>query len=189
MLLSLLRANQERCGLQDNDIAKTNLISNLNKQLEQREEEIRKSTIRNLWTARIDVKNFGVDNNVIVTNLLDERPVNITKPDWFKNEEGQGIVVEGASGFAKLSLRFVGRGIMKIDLRGITKFGPYQNRLPYWITFLSFRINGREILQKPVNIWHDKPMTLKKQVQDGEVMIIEFSWCPCRNSVEEILSE
>ena len=185
MILSLLNANQERCGLQDRVKAKDQMIADLKKQLEKKEADMRETSVRDLWTSRIDIKNCGSHTGVSVTNLQESHPLDITEPSWFKNEVGQGVVVEGSSGYAKLSLRFTGDGLLVIDLRGITRLGVYQERLPYWITFLYLRVNGKDILSNPVDVWHDQPVTCKKKVEDGEVMILEYSWCPCRRSVTE----
>lgn len=178
MLLSFLKANQERCGLQDTVREKDRVILGLRKQLEKKEDEIRKSVARDLCTARLDIKSHGTNNDVEIINLQPNMPVSVTKPAWFKDAAGQGVVVEGSSGYAKLSLHCVGAGLLKLDLRGITKMSAEGKRLPYWITFSSFRINGRELLQHPMDVWHDEPVTCRKKVQHSEDMILEILWHP-----------
>ena len=89
----------------------------------------------------------------------------------------------------KLFLRCIGVGVLNVDLKGILRVTADGKRMPYWITFTSMRINGENILSKPVDVWHDQPLMCKKKVRDGEMLELEVMWQPCMKSVKELMVE
>lgn len=121
-------------------------------------------------TARIDIRNLGKsDNGVIVQG----DNINVVRPEWIKSDQGQGCVLQTkefrchftvqAVNDGKLSLTFLGR-----DVRSDGE------RLPLWVKYMSIRIDDKEFLSKPLNVWHNQYKQFVLNVKDGQVVHICF---------------
>ncbi len=117
--------------------------------------------------ARVDVALAGGD--VVCTDrgtsLLCERP------RWLRG----GCVVQFAADAETASgtvlLRAEKTGKLLILLRGpdVRKDG---RRLPRYIEFTEFSVNGKALLSNPVRVWHDKPQKITLPVKAGEELKI-----------------
>ena len=127
-------------------------------------------------TARIDIKNLGTEENVIVVTESSDPNAKIQNPAWFKNETGQGTVVQSTKGSMKLEIKCIGDGVLKVWLRGIDCRDRNSKRFPVWIDFTRFSINDKCIFTDSHVVWHDKPFVFKTDVIDGENIRLEIGW-------------
>ena len=69
--------------------------------------------------SRIDIKNFGNETNDIIIVESDDSSVNVTKPNWFSDDEGIGTVINSVKGSLNLSFKCVNDGRLEIAFKGI----------------------------------------------------------------------
>lgn len=123
-----------------------------------------------LSTFRIDVKNYGNANNTI--DIISDN-CKISRPSWYKNEQGQGITIEGTNIKQKIIVTAINRGNLTLRFMGIDRHYD-DKRIPIWIDYKSIKIDGREILSDSIATWHDKPYVYEIPVYDKQNIIIEF---------------
>lgn len=129
----------------------------------------RKYIQKQLLSSRIDIKNNGTEQNrvkIIASNCK------IETPSWFTNAQGVGQVVEYNNGIQKMTIKVIQDGRLYFAFRGIYKHIGEKN-LPIWIDYKSIKIDGKEILSAPVQVWHDKPYRYEIPVKDGQTIEIE----------------
>ena len=131
--------------------------------------------VRGVLTGRIDVKNRGKGNEVILTDVM---PGTYTeKPAWF-SKNGQGAVLENTAGQMSFICQCVGNGTLHFDLRGRCIRDAEKKTLPYFVDFTSFTVNGEERLPKRTPVWHDDPYQFEMPVKDGEQVTVTAQWQP-----------
>lgn len=129
---------------------------------------------KELLSFRIDIKNCGSKNDAVI---VEGNGVKIFHPEWFKNEEGQGVVVEGNSYEQEITVQIPQAGKLKIGFRGQDKrFNG--KRFPLKIYYTSIKINDREILTKPVSVWHDEPYKYEISTREGDKLMLDVKICP-----------
>lgn len=127
-------------------------------------------------TARIDVKNFGCNNNIEIVEISDSN-VNCYEPHWFNDKKGIGHVIESNEGILDFKIKCVNSGNLKIYLRGVDFKVKNGEKFPIYINYNMFYINGEKILENKL-IWHDKPFIFEKNVENNEILKIHIEWCP-----------
>ena len=123
-----------------------------------------KNFINNSKTIRMDIKNFG-SNNDIIFNFFDNY-ISFTSPKWFKNEYGIGYVIKFVNK-SKITFICKGDGELKIFIRGerlILSNGEYYN----FVTIIDdFKINNKTVIDNyPVSF--NFPFIYKQNVKDGD---------------------
>lgn len=132
-------------------------------------------------TARIDIKNFGNANNDIKIARINDLSANLSHPNWFKNNEGMGIIIESSLGFLNFELKCVNDGILRIWLRGIDCLDRNNNRFPVYVDYVNFEVNGEKIINGNTLTCHDEPYFYEKKVQNGEIIRLLIKWKPFNN--------
>ena len=136
-----------------------------------------KTLMLNYITSRIDIKNFGDENNSIeIIDMSDS--TNIQFPNWFKDKKGQGIQIENPNGTLNIKLKCIQKGTLNIFLKGRDVRDKEGTRFPVYIDYTSLKINGKEQLTENKLIWHDEPYIIKKEVKDSELITIQAEWKP-----------
>ncbi len=129
----------------------------------------KKSILKQLPSARIDVKNIGMSANNIEVKTM----ANVSAPTWFKDKTGAGKVVEFSALTNSMTIKAINAGKLIISFKG--KDCCYRGqRLPLWVDYESIKIDGREILSKPISVWHDKPYSFEMPVVDGQSVRIDI---------------
>ncbi len=130
-------------------------------------------------TARIDLKNYGEsDNDLIVLENSDPDSV-VNCPDWYKNQEGIGTVITSKKGCIDLKIKFVNDGFFKLGLRGIDFKDKTKKRVPVYIDYTKFTVNGETIFDSRLSICHDKPYSYTKEnVKNDDILDIHLEWEP-----------
>ena len=132
--------------------------------------------------ARIDMKNCGVEENriEIIESII---PIDhITFPKWFKNDEGQGIMIRSEKGTLDMRIKCINEGILKILLKSPDMRDKNSNRFPIYIDYTNFTVNNEKILKENVLVWHNAPYLFKKEVKDSEILDLHIEWTPFNES-------
>ena len=127
------------------------------------------------FTARIDIKNFGTHENNLEIMQISDYSADIYHPTWFKDDEGQGKLIESSAGILNLELKCIKSGLLKIWLRGIDCMDKNNHRFPIFIDFIKFEINNENLINKNTLVWHDEPYVHEKKVEDSEIIKIHIS--------------
>ncbi len=142
------------------------------------------ATLKWLDMARVDIKNRGEGNDVIVTVIEGEK-CDITKPRWF-SKCGTGYLIETSDKHVVLELECCGAGEITICLRGIDRNIKAGQRLPLWIDYTGFVVDGNIIFDEKKPVCHDKFYKFTQQVSDGRKFRVEISWEPHGYKGEEL---
>ncbi len=134
-----------------------------------KEKKIKKKNIqKQLFNSRIDIKNFGNENNAVEITTS----AKVSQPMWFTNEQGQGQVVESNKKIQNITIKAIQDGNLCFDFRGQDKRFE-RVRFPVWADYKSIKIDGKEILSAPIATWHDKPFRYEMPVKDGQIVKVE----------------
>lgn len=144
-----------------------NLCKNIYLKHEQKK-LLKKQIQKQLKPCRIDIKNFGTENNAV--DVITTAKVN--KPSWLANAQGQGAVVETNQNILKLTIKAIQNGKLRLEFKGMDKRANGV-RFPLWVDYKSIKINGKEILSSPITTWHDKPFRYEIPVKDGQIVTVE----------------
>lgn len=135
-----------------------------------------------LLAFRIDVKNYGEKNGPLI---IDGDGFILSYPQWFNNEYGQGVVIQGNQYTAQFTLNVTSAGKLKLSFRGKDKRIDGV-RFPLRLYYQSIKIDGKEILISPISVWHDEPFEYVKQVVDGDKFVISIKIAPYNYSKAEL---
>lgn len=130
-------------------------------------------------TGRIDIKNAGIKSNTVEIIDISDSDAFHYYPIWFDNiqGEGKGLVVESHKNFLDLTVKCIGNGELYLTLRGID-FRVNNERVPIYINYTQFRVNGIDILKNNELICHDKSYTFKLTVKNNDYVSISLNWVP-----------
>lgn len=129
-------------------------------------------------TARIDIKNKGTSSNTINIFKSNDYNLRIYHENWFKDEFGEGIILESTKGILDLEFECVGDGELNLTIKSKDVRDKHKNRFPVYIHYTNFKINGETISLHPSLISHDNPHIFKKKVRDSEKINVHLEWMP-----------
>lgn len=135
-------------------------------------------------TARIDIKNIGEEENKVEVIESSDINAKVQSPAWFKNGQGQGIVIQSYKGDMRLKIKCSGNGALEIALRGVDCRDKNNKRFPVWIDYKKLKVNGKDIFTSSHVVWHDKPFKHRINVADGEMVTIYMEWKAVDNTSE-----
>lgn len=136
-------------------------------------------------TARLDIINYGLDNNVEIVYCSDKNSIP-RNPHWIKPESGGGVIIESYVNSVDLIIKCIQDGEIEISLRGKDVRDKNRNRFPVYIDYTQFKVDGETILDENILITHDKSYVYRKKVIDGEQIKIHVEWKPFDNLSEYI---
>ncbi|WP_323735646.1 hypothetical protein PXD04_07040 [Methanosphaera sp. ISO3-F5] len=129
-------------------------------------------------TVRIDMKNEGSQSNQIKIYDNSDESSKLSVPNWFTNEKGVGVCLSSDKSEISFKIKCISEGKLKIDLRTLDIRDRNNKRFPIYIDYLSFKVDGQEILKENRLIWHDKPIHYSKKVYNKEIISISIKWRP-----------
>ncbi len=136
-----------------------------------KERKLNKKLVQSqLAGSRIDIKNIGNENNAVEIATS----AKVYEPAWFASAQGQGKVVESNKKIQNMAIKAIQNGKLVLSFKGQDKRFE-GTRFPLWIDYKSIKINGKEILSVPVEVWHDKPFRYEMPVKDGQVVTVEVA--------------
>ena len=94
-------------------------------------------------------------------------------PSWFKNNEGQGVVLTSNRTKQKFIVNIVKDGKLKLIFHA-PKIVNNGKKYPLWIDYKSIKIDGKEILSKPAITWHDEYFKYEFIVKNGCEITVEY---------------
>ena len=139
-------------------------------------------------TARIDMKLTTTKGDFQIVSVSD-RSANVTKPAWFQ-KDGIGYVIQSYTGKQEIVAKATVDGTIIFWLRGVDVRDPKDKskRIPYWIDYTNFTINGKTILDKVTPTWHDESYRYTLNVKANEEIKIQVEWLPHRVDAIELPS-
>ena len=126
------------------------------------------------YNARIDIINSNIADNAIEIVDVSEY-TNITFPNWFKSDQGAGVVLQTIENSFDLIIKCINDGTLKIALKG-PDFHENGERIPVYIDFNNLKVNEEDIIKDTLSVWHDEPYIVEKNVTDGEIIKIHAEW-------------
>ena len=135
------------------------------------------NSISKFDTARIDIKNIGEKNNVNIISNSDIYSREF-RPDWIKDDTGEGVIVESYNGSIDLKLQCVNDGTLRLALRSLDVKDINNYRFPIYIAYTHLSINDEEIFNGNILTYHNKPKIITKNVKDNEIVDIHIEWQP-----------
>ena len=123
--------------------------------------------------SRVDIKNQGINSNSVRFIEYDKN-VNMSYPNWFKDETGIGCKIEWKISDLNFIFSCINEGKLKFILRGMD-FKDWQNkRIPIYSNFKKLSINNNEIFEEDILVWHDKAYIFEKECQSEEIILVEL---------------
>ncbi len=135
-------------------------------------------SLRNYITARLDIKNVGVEDNDVIIDSISDVVAKVTKPDWNATKEGHGTQIESYSGKLDIELTCVNDGNLRILLKSKNIVDKNKKRLPIYIDYRNFKVDSEVIFKENPVVSHDKFYSFKKDVKNNQKVKIHIEWKP-----------
>lgn len=138
--------------------------------------------LNNYNTSRIDIINYNLSNenqkqnNVKIENCSDFN-LEYYYPDWFKNPQGKGLIINSQKNFLKFDIIIEGDGELQIYLRS-NDHRLNNQRVPIYINYTKLLINNENILTENAVANHDIPFIYKSSVKDKQKITVYVEWMP-----------
>lgn len=129
-------------------------------------------------TARIDIKNIGDEDNSILIISNSDSTAKIIYNNFINDEKGSGLTIQSSKCFLYLELKCRNEGLLNIKLMGTYNKSKNNKALPIYIDFMKLMINDEDYLEQNQVAWHNKPFTVEKEVEDGEIVKLYIEWLP-----------
>ena len=110
-----------------------------------------------------------------------DNALHFEKPNWFKNNEGVGIVLHSIKGSLDFQIECIQDGQLNIWLRGVDFRDKKNKRTPKFIDFTKLVINEEVIFDSRVAVSLDHALAYnytKEKVKDGDTFNIHVEWEP-----------
>ena len=138
--------------------------------------------------SRVDIRleNTATDSGrrLIFLNTSDDL-AKIDMPQWMQ-KNGCGYSITAYRGKMKIKVLCKGNGKIRFELRGIDKKNDRKERIPVWIDYTRFSVDGKELLKNPTSAWHDRPHVVSVDVKDGTVIEIYYEWEPVNEIIKRM---
>lgn len=151
-----------------------------------------KSLLENLYpfcTGRLDIKNYGNENNSIeiLSNSDDSSQINYWS--WFKDNQGEGVTIQSVKLVLDLKIKCINNGVLKVFLRSKDVKDKNNFRFPIYIDYTSLKVNDIPVLTNHNLCSHDSPYIFEKNVKDSEILSIHCEWMPFNSECEFMTSD
>lgn len=129
-------------------------------------------------TARIDLINMGGKNNFLEIMNISDDSADVLFPEWYKNENGQGSVIQTQKSSIKIKLKCINDGNLSICIRGVDYRDSKNNKIPIYIIFKKLLINDEVIFDDEKLVWNDACYIKTIPVVNGEIISLNIEWSP-----------
>ena len=133
------------------------------------------------FTARLDVQLITANKEDFqIISVSDDR-AEIRQPEWF-NKNGVGYLIQSYVGKLDIIFKVIDGGSINLSLRGLYSPDPKDKskRIPYWVDYTKFTVNGEIIFDELTPAWHDKPYRYGIKAKADSEITISFEWLPHR---------
>ena len=134
-----------------------------------------KSDLLKFKTARLDFKCFGDDNDIELISQSDDRAI-VKNPNWFKNKDGNGFVIESSKGVIDMELRCLKDSKFKMWVRSKHVKDKNNTTFPIYIDYSDITIDGEKLIDGNVLVMHDRPITFEKEIEGSQIISIHVEW-------------
>ena len=143
--------------------------------------------LQNILTARIDVEFSSKDTNDLKIVSVSDANAEIKKSTWLKGNN-VGYNIQSCSGKLEFVAKIGVNGQLRLSLKGVDARNPVDKtkRIPRWVDYTKFLINGRKIFDKVTPAWHDKSYNYNLNVKAGMEIKIQTEWQPHRKDVPAV---
>lgn len=138
--------------------------------------------LRKYYESRFDIKNVGEEDNDVTLLECDDVMCTPSKPSWFTDEEGKGMVLNSIKGDINFTFQCVNDGLLRINFKGLDYRDKKDNRIPIFIDFSEVIVDGVNYVNRSRVAWHDNPIIVEKEVQDGQTVNVRAKWSPLNYS-------
>ena len=128
-------------------------------------------------TARIDVTTKLVDAEKPQFEIYaDGSEMPIKQADWMPRYGIQGYVVQ-EKGYSKdFVIKSLKDAEIRILLKGPDKRDENNKIIENWVDYVSFSVDGKDILPEKTAAWHNKPFVHVLNAKSGEEHKIKVKW-------------
>lgn len=146
-------------------------------------------SLKKYLQCRIDIKNLGSKDNDIVLMESNDPLQDFYNPDWFKDNDGIGYVLQSNTGSLNLSFKCINDGKIQIGFKGMDYKDKKDNRMPIYIDYTEIFVDDENLVSGSKVCWHDNPFIFQKNVKNGQIVKIQVKWRPINvNSIFSISS-
>ncbi len=139
--------------------------------------------IQNYITARIGVTLLGDNNQNFDISYCSDSRAKILNPPWYQ-KNGTGYIFLSYYGTIEIRMK-VGScgGKIRVTLlsKDVRSSDDPSKRIPYWIDFLNFSVNGDTVFDNVHPAWHDRPYKYIFDAKAEEEITIRVAWLPHRS--------
>ena len=140
--------------------------------------------------CRIDIKNWGSENNDVLLIDSNDPLRSFHAPDWFKDSNGIGHVLTSNAGSLDLSFKCVNDGTVNLNFKGIDYADRRGNRIPIYVDYTEITVDDENLVSGSKVFWHDNSFNFQKSVKDGQLIKVKVKWRPISaNSIFSITSD
>ena len=125
-------------------------------------------------SARVDIINKNNSDNAVKV-MYTSPNVDVSSPSWFEYDYGKGVVLNTGEQSFDVRIKCIKDGILDIALRSpdVRMSG---KRVPSYVNYTKFKVNGKNILNDTLTLWHDIPYIHRTEVKDGETVRLHIEW-------------
>lgn len=131
-------------------------------------------------TARFDIKMTSKKDlkDFQIVSMSDDK-AKIQQPEWM-NKNAIGYQVHSYAGKLELVVKSASNGKITCFLRGLDIRDPkdYSKRIPHWIDYTRFIVDGKTIFDTVTPTWHDEFFYYKMNVKADKEIKIQLEWSP-----------
>lgn len=145
-------------------------------------EEVDNSVLNNKFskynTAVIYMKNYGNSSSDMSILESSDSSSTILKPIWLKDDEGNGFAIYSKKGHLDLKIKFINKGQFKLSFKGLMFRDAHDRKVPIFIDYKNFFVNGNPIFKNKINACYDAPYEYIRDVENNEIIDIHIEWEP-----------
>ena len=105
--------------------------------------------------------------------------VEIESPNWFKRDNGEGKVIKSSQCGLDLKIRCIADGKLNIQLRALDVRYKDNSRVPIFIEYTNFKINGNQIINGSCLVSYEKLYQCEElTVRNEDIIFIHLEWIP-----------
>ena len=96
--------------------------------------------------------------------------------DWMTKLNKQGYVVQDNDNDMEANIKVSRDTHIDISLMGKYQLDTANHIVENWVEYKSLKINGKEVLTKPVAVWHNKPFVYTLDAKSGQEYKVYATW-------------
>lgn len=124
----------------------------------------------------INIKNHASPTSYIEIIDISDNESFVDMPSWYKNNEGEGVVIESYRNNLSLLLRCSEKGNFQLILRGADLKNNQEQRINQNIEYTSLLVNNEEVLHNKIIVSHDTPYKYFLNVEKDQVVDLKISF-------------